>query len=235
MDARQALLLMAGGESYQEAVLSLSPVGYWPLGEATPGTGVCRDLTGANNGTYVGSPTGGVAGPLVGDASTAVTTEATKYVSIPNAAVLHPAGPVGLALWFKRSATIGHAQVLFDFGWGDFALQFSATDHLEIWCSSSGPAYSTTAAYTDTNWHFAVATKDAAVGAGALISVDCNVPAGTPTSRAISPAASALRIGSFITTTGYDFIGSLAHVAIWNRVPTAAEVAYLYAVGKGTA
>ena len=57
--------------AYADVVNSLNPVAYWRLGESS-GT-VAVDETGNYNGTYVGSPTLGVDGLLLGDTNTAVS------------------------------------------------------------------------------------------------------------------------------------------------------------------
>ena len=237
MDARQALLLMAGGESYQEAVLSLSPVGYWPLGEATPGTGVCRDLTGANNGTYVGSPTGGVAGPLVGDASTAVTFNGTsQYVNCGAAAGFAFLGrlPYTAAVWQLVPDWAGNTQGLLgrrttgSVGWG--IGQQTDADALKVNSWRGTDNVKATNLVSGTGWSFAVARYD---GTTLGIFVD-----GTWTEMASSVNLTDSGTNLTIGRRGDSVFctkGSLAHAAIWARALTDAEVADLYAVGKGTA
>lgn len=70
--------------SYSAEVLADAPLVYLRLGEAS-GT-VAADSSGnGRHGTYVATPTLGVAGLLAGDADTAVTFDgATEYVSVPN-------------------------------------------------------------------------------------------------------------------------------------------------------
>ena len=229
MDARQALLLMAGGESYQEAVLGLSPVGYWPLGEATPGTGVCRDLTGANNGTYVGSPTGGVAGPLVGDTSTAVTFNGTSQ-GATLAPGVHPGDVLSIVAWVSRT-TSGASQAIIDLGVNEAVLRYDTTDHLVLRKAGVSDIFISTPTYGNAAWQMVAGTKNA--GAVAMYR-NGEAVAGTLTNATLLTGGVAGFIGSSNIPSNW-FPGSLAHVAIWNRVLTVAEVAYLYAVGKGTA
>ena len=59
----------------------LRSVAYWRLGESSGNVAV--DETGNYNGTYVGTPTLGVDGLLVGDADTAVTFDGVNdYVEM---------------------------------------------------------------------------------------------------------------------------------------------------------
>ncbi|MBE3072480.1 MAG: PKD domain-containing protein, partial [Acidobacteria bacterium] len=57
--------LMPMPPDMREAMIGTAPLGYWRVGEAS-GTNAA-DVMGANDGTYVGSPTLGVAGLLTGD------------------------------------------------------------------------------------------------------------------------------------------------------------------------
>src|SRR5205085_11392652 len=56
-----------GGNGYSAAVLAAGPVGYWRLGD----TGSVAVDAGPNglNGSYIGNPTRGVPGALVGDSN----------------------------------------------------------------------------------------------------------------------------------------------------------------------
>jgi hypothetical protein len=70
--------------AYSDAVLADSPVAYWRLGE--PSGTTATDAAVGNDGTYVNTPTLGVAGLLTGDADTAVTFTAasTEHVTLPD-------------------------------------------------------------------------------------------------------------------------------------------------------
>lgn len=76
------LLLRAAGASgsgtggnYADTVNALSPVAYYRLGESSGTTAI--DETGNYHGTYVGSPTLGATGLLIGDPDTAVGFDGT--------------------------------------------------------------------------------------------------------------------------------------------------------------
>src|SRR5947199_303228 len=76
--------------------------GYWRLGEAS-GTSAA-DSAGTNTGTYVGSPTLGVAGALTDDADTAVTfaSASSQRVDIPFIGA-YQAGDCSYECWFKTT------------------------------------------------------------------------------------------------------------------------------------
>jgi glucose/arabinose dehydrogenase len=70
--------------AYRDAVMADEPVGFWRLGE-TAGSTSAKDNVGLHVGTYVGSPTLGVAGALTGDPSTAAGFNGSgQYVNIPD-------------------------------------------------------------------------------------------------------------------------------------------------------
>ncbi|MCP3899121.1 MAG: LamG domain-containing protein [Desulfobacteraceae bacterium] len=69
------------GDSYKEVVATLLPTAHYRLGEASDTVAV--DEMGNYNGTYIGSPTLGVDGLLVGDTDTAVSFDGVDdYVNL---------------------------------------------------------------------------------------------------------------------------------------------------------
>jgi len=83
--------------AYRDLILSDGAVGYWRLGEASGTT--AEDETGSYPGTYVGSPTLGVAG-AISDGSTAVQFDgSTQRVTIPYNSALAPTGAITLELF----------------------------------------------------------------------------------------------------------------------------------------
>lgn len=96
--------------TYTAEVLADSPIGYWRLGEAA-GTTAVDAGSGSHNGTYVGSPTLGVAG-LVGDANTAVTFNGTSQdVLVTNPGAWF-AGDFTIEVVLKTTSTKAVAAVL---------------------------------------------------------------------------------------------------------------------------
>lgn len=85
-----------------------SPAAYWRLGESA-GT-VAADETGVHPGTYVNTPTLGVAGALAGDTDTAVTFTAASshYLEAADAATLRGFSAITIEFWYKTTvAAIG--------------------------------------------------------------------------------------------------------------------------------
>jgi hypothetical protein len=96
--------------SYLSALLALSPIGHWRLGEAS-GTSAADASGNGHTGTYVGSPTLGVASLIDNDTTdTAVTLGSGKYVTTPNSAAYNIAHPAVVA-WIKGSS-FGNFQMI---------------------------------------------------------------------------------------------------------------------------
>lgn len=89
-----------GSVAYRAAVIADSPAAYWRLGESSGTT--AADETGSYNGTYVGSPTLGVAGVFVGN--TAFTSASNKRME-QNSGVVSGVLPFTLEAWVKTSTT----------------------------------------------------------------------------------------------------------------------------------
>ena len=87
--------------AYRDSVLADSPAAYWRLGE--PSGTTAADASGNNRtGSYVGSPTLGVGGALVGDSNTAVSFNgSSQYVEVPYAAALNPSTWARLSRFFS--------------------------------------------------------------------------------------------------------------------------------------
>lgn len=90
VSGRLSVLRPSSSLPYRDTVLSDSPAAYWRLGE-TSGTSAADASGNGRTGTYVGSPSLGQQGALVGDASTAVAFNgSSQYVSVPYSATLNP-------------------------------------------------------------------------------------------------------------------------------------------------
>ena len=80
-----------GGTTYSQTVLADSPLAYWRLGEAS-GTSAADASGNGRTGSYVASPTLGLAGALTGESNTAVGFNgSSQYVNVPYTAALNPA------------------------------------------------------------------------------------------------------------------------------------------------
>lgn len=223
---RGSFSVTSRGVPYQRAVLRLVPVAYWRLGESS-GTSAADASGNGHTGTYVNAPTLGVAGALTGDANKAVTLNgSTQRVDAPVNDALHPGDTLSLAAWVKRSSS-GTADTIIDGGTGDYLLWFFSDDKLYFSKSAVSNLFASTATFTDTNWHFVVATK---AGATIAVYVDGVAIAGTVANATLVPTTNAPRMGA--TVAGTDFFGgALDEVAIFNRALTAGEIAALYEAG----
>ncbi len=79
-------LTVVAPTTYQQAMLSLNPIGFWPLNESS-GT-IAYDVIGGNNGTYTGTYAVGQAGPpssFFGGATSTVFDGTSGHVDIPGA------------------------------------------------------------------------------------------------------------------------------------------------------
>jgi hypothetical protein len=126
-----AVLLAAAGlgvpplSAYETAVLADAPLGYWRLGEASGTT--AADEVGSFPGTYNGSPTLGVVGPMT-DGNTAAQFGSGKFVDMGNVLALTSATGLSMEFWYRISA----AQLASSGAWapaftkGDSALNANA-------------------------------------------------------------------------------------------------------------
>ena len=92
--------------AYRDGVLAKGPVGYWRLGEDV-GPTAADETANQYDGTYLGDPTFGTPGAIVGDPDTAVQFHGTDYVEIPDSEDFsQPTSEVGLTVeaWMRADA-----------------------------------------------------------------------------------------------------------------------------------
>ena len=217
--------LTASQRSYRSLVLDTGPVGYWRLRERS-GT-VARDEMGANNGTYVGSPTLGVTGLLAGDSDTAVTLNGTtQYVSLP--AITLPTAAITWAAWANLSSAPSDTALVGRWGGGNGSMLYFANPNWGIYVNAGSLQTGLPSAGT----HCYVGTWD---GTDARLYVDGALVAG-PTAKAgpiAQPAGTVAAIGSYNNhAAGTSLPGTLDEPAIWDRALTADEIGDLYAAGS---
>ena len=214
-------------ESYSLVVQNMRPLAYWRLNEST-GT-ILYDRLGGYNGTYLNTPTLGVAGPLTGDPTTAVTFTAASSEAgeIPDTAPLHPGDTFSVNLWLKRVATGVDAHMFSNVVADDIQMWiWGGNDKLYLSKYAGAHAYTSTLAISDTNWHMLTITKAGATVAGYI---DGTASANLAGGATIVAGSGLTKIGE---GTGFTN-GSMAEVAVWNRALSAAEVLTLYNVGTG--
>ena len=104
-------------DAYKKAVLSDAPSQYWRLGEAS-GTTAANQVSGGATGTYVGSPTLGVAGATT-DADTAATFNgSSQYMTTAPSGSL--AGSFTIEVWAKPQNATAVSTIVGTRGPSDF-------------------------------------------------------------------------------------------------------------------
>lgn len=100
--------------SYISTILADSPLAGWRLGESS---GTAADAVGSATGTYINTPTLGVAGLLTGDADTAVTftKSSSEYVNVPTGLPAGSSAGASAEAWVKFAANTGRHYLL---SWG---------------------------------------------------------------------------------------------------------------------
>src|SRR5207248_3152415 len=90
--------------TYQGAIMSLSPVGYWRLGESG---GSAADSSGNSQTATANTPiTYGVSGALLGDSNKAITLNGTTgNFSVADNSTLSITGSFTITTWIKRADT----------------------------------------------------------------------------------------------------------------------------------
>jgi len=228
---------------YVQVVLTLEPVGYWRLGEAT-GT-VARDVTKNTDGTYTNTPTLEVAGALALDLDTAVTFVAasSEYVTMGDVLDFDYNEAFSLSCWFKTSTSSTQMSLVSKnthlSPWNGYELyQHGTSNKLYFVLVNSAPAnyieVHTDNTYNDGEWHHTIMAYDGSTNAsGVTIYVDGVVVAttvGADTLGATTVTAFPFNIASR-NNGQYSFNGSLDEVAVFDKELTSVNVADLYTAG----
>jgi hypothetical protein len=225
-------LTVVAPTTYQQAIVSLDPIGYWPLSEAS-GT-VAYDLIGGHNGTYTGGCTLAQPGPANSffGGSTSVGLDGTSaYVDIPEGPfnIIHAVTSVA---WVNLLATAGFDGL---FGHGDTSWRMSINPSSQPG-GADGDApgdidATSSTGIMDGNWHMVAYVYSGFVGQinnGALY-VDGVLKANNTVSA--TPAGNNLDVwigGAPDYGTARLLPADIANAAIFNRALTAAQVQGLY-------
>lgn len=216
--------------AYQDAVARTPNVfTHLRLGESS-GT-VAADYSGQSHaGTYVNTPTLGVASALFGNADTAITlASASSQRILVN--FTPPTDNITLSIWAKR-ATTGAAMTLFSGSTGNFLLLFNASNQLEFDAENVAAMLTTTTTYTDTaSWHHIVATK---AGSAVVIYYDGAVAQSGTSGTTLVVGTTNFHIGMRTSATDRFFNGSLDEASVFSRALNATEVNMLYRIGHGS-
>ncbi|HUC33522.1 MAG TPA: LamG-like jellyroll fold domain-containing protein, partial [Ilumatobacteraceae bacterium] len=233
-----ATFTQTASSGYSAAVLASGPAGYWRLGDT--GAQAVDSGTNALHGSYVGSPTRGVPGALVGDANTAVDFPAlTAAVTVPDNTLLDLGdGPFSYELWFALDETLGTTdQMLINRGTNapNVALD-GPTKRLMLTKGGFGPLFmGSSVIAANSAWHHLVVTRSAAGAGNTKIYLD----GVAQTVTAVSPTTTYAN-NSEVLTFGRKNVGpverwggKLDEIAVYRRVLSAGEVTSHYNAGIG--
>jgi uncharacterized protein YjdB len=216
---------------YQESLLALNPLGYWPLDE-TSGT-IAYDVAGGYNGTYVGNVSLGQTGPTnagFGPISLGAGFDgATAYVDIPEGP-FNITNAVTLMAWVNVQAYPTFAGL---FGHGDTSYRTSVNGSGEPGANNGTlPADATSPNnILDGNWHFVLYTYTGNTNNSKNGSLYVDGALVANNSVGANPAGNALDVwigGAPDYGTARLLNANIAHAAIFAQAFTAADVQALY-------
>jgi len=225
-------LTVVAPSTYDQAILTLNPIGYWPLNE-TSGN-IAYDVVGGHNGTYtttsaVGSSVtlnqSGPGNAFFGDSSSAAQFF-SAYVDIPGAA-FNITGPVTAMAWVQLEVAPGFDGLV---GKGDNSWRTSINPSGEPGGNDSAGLNDATStnSINDGNWHMVVYTYNGAPGQannGALyvdggLAANNTVPATPPGDNLDVWIGGSPDYG----TARLLPAALISHVAVFNQALTAAQV-----------
>jgi glucose/arabinose dehydrogenase len=223
---------LSTGADYRATVLGDGPVGYWRLGEASGTT--AADETGANPGTYLNSPTLGVAGALKGSSNTAASFNgSSQSVDVPSSASLNASTGVSVEAWVKPTTMPGAG------GTGTIAmkatdppyaywLQVIDTGGAKFGVGVGGVNHPLSAAgvVTTGSWYHLVGTYDGSVQ---RLYVNGRLVASQALTGNVDSVAGDFRIGTTHTTEWFN--GAIDDVAVYNKALTPGQVQSHYEAG----
>lgn len=205
---------------YADAVMSTGPVFYVPMQG-----GVVVEIVRGVKATVSATAPLIVAGPFQGANGYRFSASTADHDSftIPTNAAYHPGNTFSVGGWVNQLANGGSFPSFLNAGANDFNPGPSQAGKFGLGKNGVGTIFVTTATYKATGWHHLLLTK---AGATTTCYVDGYSVAGTTTDLTVVAGSSNIELGA--AGTSGDLDGSLAHMAIWNRVLTAGEALALY-------
>ena len=227
--------------SYSTTILAdAGLVNYWRLGDSTGTNAV--DSKGSNTGSYVGSPTKGVAGISSVDTNTAVTFNgSSQYIT----ATRSVSGNFSMEVWFKTTQSYSNdlgnphcsqwwqGAALVDADTGGVANDFGMSlcdGKLVAGVGNTDTSVISSSAYNNGAWHQAVMTRTQSTGLVTIYVDGVSVGSVTANVNALT-AATNFNIARSTGAVNY-FNGSLDEISIYNTALSGATVLSHYqAVG----
>lgn len=226
--------IVSAPTNYPEQIYALEPAIYYRLGEPSGTLAVDEML--AYDGTYVGTPTLGVAGLLVNDADTCITMAGAQYVDtsylIPATATISAVlsvkvDSVGSNQMFIGDINAGGSNVFSRLTFGIFGANW----YINI---GDGSGYYTeqSAAHgmaIDTVYHVVITWN----GTAFVIYKDGEVSrSGTSTTAMGTLGTQGIRLGVYGDYLGAYYSGEMDDVAVFTKTLTASEVTTLYEASR---
>lgn len=206
--------------TYQAAVMSDSPVGYWRMDDTN--TSLLADASGAaRNGSYQGTPSFNVGGAT---ATSPAVQIAGAQATVASQLALHPGDTFTVELWFKRAALGTDAQVLFDAGTGDIEVAL-ANQRIYFQKGQTSVVFASTRTVEDSTWHHLAWSKSGTSNAAYL---DGAPLAGTFTNQTIVAASSNPVISGNVENATARFDGAIDEVALYANALDATSIEQHY-------
>jgi RHS repeat-associated protein len=212
---------------YEDTVLADSPVGFWPLGEASFNT--ATDLTQTLHGQYFGSYTQGDTGPFINYPNKATSFSGSNaYVRLNHTALLEPAA-VTVEVWIKpTSVPTNDTPILVspqsgnaEWSTNGYVMTLGGTNGVNpdkiTWAGIATPTTIPTGV-----WSYVVATTDTTATRIYINGKQSVAVAGGGPNYGGSPNFDA-------QVTRYTFPGDMSDLAIYSSSLTAAQVSAHYA------
>jgi hypothetical protein len=231
--------------NFNTLLSTLSPTGYWRLGESSGST--LTDSSGnAYNGTYNGSVTLGITGALTNDSNTAVSLPgvATAYLEMPGTSLNMASGSV--AFWMKSTSTnntggnglntVGNALLL---GRHDTMSGFTFYTNnagalaLSIKDGAGGGMGVTTSVgpYNNGLWHFIVLNFSQSNGASNSLYIDGALVGSITNSMAWSFSNTVVRVSRSLDPYWANYNGQIDEIATFSTQLTPPQITNLYNAG----
>lgn len=218
--------------AYSDLVISKSPLVYWQLDEAVPGTGTAADSSGnGRNGTYTGSPTA-VAALTQGAASAVDFNGGTQWVtSSYNPFAVDTS--LTFECWLQRH-TSGTADTM----WGSDAasnmvlFRFSSGSDTIGWfpANAGSVSWSSTGIQLDTTYHIVLAWDG--IANAARLYINGNGLAQKTVGSDFNASPGNLSVATRGSTHSEPFDGTIGQFAIYNGILSPDSILENYVVGS---
>lgn len=220
------------GTTYAAAVAAMLPIAYWKLDE-TSGTSMADSSGNSHAGTLGGSGTTLNSQPVIkGNTGKAPNFNGSGYVTAAHASLNFTPGtnPFSVSAWFRTTSSAVGVILSKTGGGTDRNFQIfttSSSQNIAVYAGGGNNSFAAPRVLTDNIWHHVAVTLSPTVGTlyldGLVIST---FTPGTQAEDAVDWMIAGRRSGGLNTNTGTSnlFTGDVAHVALFNRALTMAEV-----------